>query len=91
MITGHMNRRRQTLIGTLVLIVYLSATPAPAAEVGTVLYHQKISDTEGGFTGELNDEDWFGLGTAGIGDLDGDGVVDGLDLMELIDHFGPCP
>jgi hypothetical protein len=24
-------------------------------------------------------------------DLNGDGVVDGLDYMELLNHFGPCP
>jgi hypothetical protein len=24
-------------------------------------------------------------------DLNGDGVVDGLDLMELMGHYGPCP
>ncbi|MCH8344095.1 MAG: hypothetical protein IH983_08900 [Planctomycetes bacterium] len=27
---------------------------------GTVLSHQKISDTEGGFTGTLDDSDFFG-------------------------------
>ncbi|MEO7724082.1 MAG: FG-GAP-like repeat-containing protein [Chthoniobacterales bacterium] len=42
---------------------------------GTVLGQQKISATEGGFTGELND-DLFGQGVTGIGDLDGDGVPD---------------
>ena len=38
---------------------------------GTVKGHQKISDTEGGFTGELDDEDNFGAGLALLGDLDG--------------------
>jgi len=41
---------------------------------GTVKSHQKISATEGGFTGSLDDNDWFGTGTASLGDLDGDGV-----------------
>ncbi|MEL6984096.1 MAG: integrin alpha, partial [Actinomycetota bacterium] len=36
----------------------------------------KISDTAGGFTATLDDDDQFGLGLAGIGDLDGDGVRD---------------
>ncbi|MEE8155000.1 MAG: integrin alpha [Phycisphaerales bacterium] len=43
---------------------------------GTVLSHQKISDTEGGFTGILDNDDWFGWSAAGLGDLDGDGVGD---------------
>ena len=43
---------------------------------GTVKGHQKISDTFGGFTGTLDDEDWFGRSIASIGDLDRDGVND---------------
>ncbi len=43
---------------------------------GTVKSHQKISDTEGGFTGTLDDNDWFGTSVASLGDLDGDGVGD---------------
>ncbi|MCH7975043.1 MAG: FG-GAP repeat protein [Bacteroidetes bacterium] len=43
---------------------------------GTVSSHQKISDTEGGFTGTLDDEDLFGISVAGLGDLDGDGKRD---------------
>ena len=43
---------------------------------GTVKAHQKISDTEGGFTGTLNDSDHFGSSVASLGDLDGDGVGD---------------
>ncbi|MCH8151057.1 MAG: FG-GAP repeat protein [Planctomycetes bacterium] len=43
---------------------------------GTVKSHQKISDTEGGFTGTLDDFDYFGYSVAGIGDLDGDGSGD---------------
>ena len=43
---------------------------------GTVKSHQKISDTEGGFTGMLNDEDRFGHSVAWLGDLDGDGIGD---------------
>ena len=46
------------------------------AQLGTVLGHQKISDTEGGFTGALDENDFFGVGVASLGDLDGDGVVD---------------
>ncbi len=43
---------------------------------GTVKAHQKISDTEGGFTGALNDSDHFGSSVASLGDLDGDGMGD---------------
>jgi len=46
------------------------------AQPGTVQSHQKISDTEGGFTGTLDDEDIFGASVAALGDLDGDGVED---------------
>ncbi len=41
---------------------------------GTVKSHQKISDTQGGFTGILDNGDWFGGSVASLGDLDGDGV-----------------
>ena len=43
---------------------------------GTHRARWKISDTAGGFTGGLADADWFGAGTAGLGDLDGDGFDD---------------
>ena len=43
---------------------------------GTVKSHQKISDTEGGFTDLLDDNDFFGISGAPLGDLDGDGVGD---------------
>ena len=43
---------------------------------GTVKSHQKISDTQGGFTGILGNDDRFGTSVARLGDLDGDGVED---------------
>jgi len=43
---------------------------------GTVKFHEKISDTEGGFYGTLDDEDWFSILPSALGDLDGDGVLD---------------
>jgi len=43
---------------------------------GTVKSHQKISDTEGGFTGTLDNDDRFGWSAGSLGDLDGDGVGD---------------
>ncbi|MEM7309365.1 MAG: integrin alpha [Planctomycetota bacterium] len=43
---------------------------------GSVKAEQKISATEGGFAGVLDDGDVFGSALAGLGDLDRDGVVD---------------
>ncbi|EDY81761.1 FG-GAP repeat domain protein [Verrucomicrobiia bacterium DG1235] len=43
---------------------------------GTVGNHQKISQTRGGFTAPLLNDDQFGSAVANIGDLDGDGVTD---------------
>ncbi len=43
---------------------------------GRIKNKQKISDTKGGFTGVLDDNDWFGRSVAGLGDVDGDGVED---------------
>ena len=43
---------------------------------GTVISHQKISETQGGFTGSLYANGRFGGGVTTIGDLNGDGVID---------------
>ena len=43
---------------------------------GTVKAQQKIANGVGGFPGGIDHLDWFGAALAGIGDLDGDGVVD---------------
>jgi hypothetical protein len=43
---------------------------------GRVDIWTKISDTSGGFTGDLDDNDAFGSAAAGIGDLNGDGFLD---------------
>jgi len=43
---------------------------------GTVKSYQKISDTRGGFNGDLDNNDLFGDSADNIGDLDGDGVID---------------
>ena len=57
-----------------VWVLYMNAN-------GTVKSHQKISDTEGGFTGTLDDGDCFGEAVASLGDLDGDGGV------EMVVHY----
>ncbi|MCP4963422.1 MAG: hypothetical protein GY925_29660, partial [Actinomycetia bacterium] len=43
---------------------------------GTIKAEQKTSSTTGGLTGPLDDSDSFGTSVAGVGDLDGDGIVD---------------
>lgn len=43
---------------------------------GTVAFQRKISDTRGGFSGPLRNNDVFGSSVAGPGDIDGDGVRD---------------
>ncbi len=54
---------------------------------GTVEYHQKISSTEGGFTGAIGFEDQFGNSLSALGDLDGDSVGD-LAVGALHDDDG---
>ncbi|MCP4962118.1 MAG: hypothetical protein GY925_22965, partial [Actinomycetia bacterium] len=54
---------------------YLDA-PITGVTDGKVASEQKISDTVGGLTAVLDDADYFGVSTASIGDLDGDGIVD---------------
>ena len=41
---------------------------------GTVLSNAQISSTNGGFSGTLDDLDYFGCSVCKIGDLDGDGI-----------------
>ena len=37
---------------------------------GTVMKHTKVTQGLGGFTGDLDEDDWFGSGIANMGDLD---------------------
>ncbi len=46
------------------------------AKIGTVISHQKISDSQGNFTGDIDNYDYFGCSAVSLGDLDGDGNVD---------------
>lgn len=43
---------------------------------GEVDKHQKISDQDGGFNGDLDDDDQFGRAIAPLGDLNSDGFLD---------------
>ena len=47
-----------------------------AQEMGSVLGEQEIAFATGGFGGTLDADDHFGHAVTGIGDLDGDGVLD---------------
>lgn len=55
---------------------------------GTVLSHQKISDTAGGFTGTIDSLDLFGSSISSLGDFDGDGSPDLLVGSPLDDDGG---
>ncbi len=67
------NRIWITVGAVVATSAFTTAAPAQFIEVKS---HQKISDTEGGFEGQLGDGDEFGITSVGIGDLDGDGVGD---------------
>ncbi|MCP4136661.1 MAG: hypothetical protein GY754_37170 [bacterium] len=54
---------------------------------GTVKKSQKINETNGNFTDPL-DNDHFGASVAGLGDLDGDGIID-LAVGAHADNDGP--
>lgn len=43
---------------------------------GTVNNYQKISDTQGGFSGNLDDWDVFGTSLSYLGDMNGDGLIE---------------
>ncbi len=59
----------------------------PLPTTGRVAAFQKISSTEGGFTGPLDNMDRWGIPTS-IGDLDRDGVPDLLGGANLDDDGG---
>ena len=56
---------------------------------GTVRFEQKISENNGNFQGGLNDNDHFGSAVAGIGDYNGDGIVDIAAGAEQDNDGGP--
>jgi hypothetical protein len=54
----------------------------------TVRFEQKISATDGNFNGGLNDNDHFGSSVAGLGDLNGDDIIDIAAGADLDDDGG---
>ena len=75
----------------VVLALPMMIAPRAHAQPGWVLSHQKISDTEGGFTGTLDDYVRFAISASVIlGDLNGDGVVGVKDLLLLLGAWGKC-
>ena len=69
-------RSNKVAIVSVLLLIGLLIPKQLYAQVGTVKAYQKISDTQGNFTGVLQNLDVFGIDVASIGDLDGDGVTD---------------
>ncbi len=66
--------KRSFVVAVVALAVVMSGQDAHA-HPGWVLSHQKISSTQGGFTGVPDDGDSFCV-SASLGGLDGDGVGD---------------
>ena len=77
-----MNERRRSdptlpvACAALTAALLLTAAQSAPAQPGRILWRQKISSTQGGFTGILDLHDYFGTSVASLGDLDFDGVVD---------------
>jgi len=51
---------------------------------------QKISSLEGGFLGQLDDQDYFGTGVSLLGDLDNDGLFELAVGADCDDDGGSC-
>ena len=70
-------KKSLTIFWTLILFLLLTAGRCTDSTVTTeVNSEEKISDSNGGFDGNLNDGDQFGSAIASIGDLESDGVND---------------
>ena len=71
---------RSTVFGFVALLLgfHISCIAASCVSDGTVADVQKISNSYGGLSSfyTLGSNDRFGISSASIGDLDGDGVTD---------------
>ena len=81
---------KQSLVIVVVALAVVMSGQRVQAQPGIVLSHQKISATKGGFTGELDDVDRFGVSVASLGDLNGDGIGD-LAVGARLDDDGGTP
>lgn len=75
-VTSIRRRIRKFLHFSICGLLTLSVTNVTNEAWSQVVSPQKISDSEGGFTGILDDGDLFGTGVVGLGDLDGDSARD---------------
>ena len=57
---------RKPMCWALMFVLWLGFGGRALGQPGWVLSHQKISDTEGGFTGTLDDFDLFGSSVASL-------------------------
>src|SRR5262249_26462133 len=67
---------RRSLFALPAALLLVTASRAAAQAPGDVISELKISQTSGGFTGVLHEDDRFGGAVARVGDLDGDGHDD---------------
>src|ERR1700752_1919177 len=63
-------------LASLLVCAALALGEPRAAQVGTVKWEQKLGEGVGGFGGQLDIYDYFGVSLAFLGDLDDDGVTD---------------
>ncbi len=60
----------------LIITVFVLFVFTVNAQNNPIIGYQKIDETNGGFTGNLDDNDFFGTAVDSIGDLNGDGITD---------------
>ncbi|MFN0138374.1 MAG: integrin alpha, partial [Phycisphaerae bacterium] len=75
---SHSTKGAKMKLANLILVcgALLIAVPLASAQPGWVLFTQKLSSTEGGFSCPLRTNDYWATSIAGIGDLDRDGIED---------------
>ncbi len=66
----------KTKLTALLSCMVMSAGLTFAQDTITASSHHEFSDTQGNFLETLNDNDYMGRGACGVGDLNGDGVID---------------